>query len=133
MISASTQETETLATEMATVIPEDQILALYGELGAGKTTFVRGLARAWRIIDPVTSPSYNILAIYRGERTLLHLDAYRLESEKQIEDLMLEEFFTSPYCLAIEWPENLGDWLSPHCWKLRLENHDENHRFIQLV
>lgn len=133
VISASATDTETLARTLAALVPEDHIIALYGEMGAGKTTFIRGLASAWKIREPVTSPTYTILAIYQGERNLLHLDAFRLENENDSEELMIDEFLLSPYCLAIEWPENLGDGLSDTCWKLKLEIRDETRRFIQMV
>jgi tRNA threonylcarbamoyladenosine biosynthesis protein TsaE len=133
IISTSDTETENLARTLASQIPEDHTLALYGDLGSGKTTFIRGLASAWKINEPVTSPTYNILAIYRGERTLLHLDAFRLENQYEIEELMIDEFLSSPYCLAIEWPDNLENWLSDTCWKLKLEIRDETKRFIQML
>ena len=133
LISTSDAETEAIARTLASQIPEDLTLALYGELGAGKTTFIRGLASAWKINEPVTSPTYNILAIYRGDRTLLHLDAFRLENQSEIEELMIDEFLSSPYCLAIEWPENLENWLSDACWKLKLEIHDKTKRFIKIL
>ena len=133
IISTSDVETEAIARTLASQIPDDMILALYGELGAGKTTFIRGLASAWKINEPVTSPTYNILAIYRGDRTLLHLDAFRLESQSEIEELMIDEFLSSPYCLAIEWPENLENWLSDACWKLKLEFYDKTKRFIKIL
>ncbi len=133
IISTSDAETEAIARTLASQIPEDLTLALYGELGAGKTTFVRGLASAWKINEPVTSPTYNILAIYRGDRTLLHLDAFRLENQSEIEELMIDEFLSSPYCLAIEWPENLESWLLDACWKLKLEIHDKTKRFIKIL
>jgi len=133
IISTSDTETEAIAKTLASQIPEDLTLALYGELGAGKTTFIRGLASAWKINKPVTSPTYNILAIYRGDRTLLHLDAFRLESQSEIEELMIDEFLSSPYCLAIEWPENLENWLSDACWKLKLEFYDKTKRFIKIL
>ncbi len=133
IISTSDVETEAIARTLASQIPEDLTLALYGELGAGKTTFIRGLASAWKINEPVTSPTYNILAIYRGDRILLHLDAFRLENQSEIEELMIDEFLSSPYCLAIEWPENLENWLPDACWKLKLEIHDKTKRFIKML
>jgi len=59
----------------------------------------------------VTSPTFSIYTLYRGDRTLVHLDAYRLESAQEIDDLLLEDFLTTPYCLAIEWPEKIVTWV----------------------
>ncbi|HBR95114.1 MAG TPA: tRNA (adenosine(37)-N6)-threonylcarbamoyltransferase complex ATPase subunit type 1 TsaE, partial [Opitutae bacterium] len=76
--SQTANETEALAGRVAALLPPDAVLALHGDLGAGKTTFVRGLARAWDIQEAVTSPTYNLYTIYQGSRQLIHLDAYRL-------------------------------------------------------
>ena len=109
--TASAEETETLAAEFAAKLPPDTTLALHGDLGVGKTTFVRGLARGLGISGDVTSPTFSIYTLYRGSRTLVHLDAYRLTSPQEIDDLLLEDFLTSPYCLAIEWPEKIASWV----------------------
>jgi tRNA threonylcarbamoyladenosine biosynthesis protein TsaE len=109
--TASAAETQALATELAAVLPPDITLALHGDLGVGKTTFVQGLARGFGIADAVTSPTFNIYTVHRGQRTLVHLDAYRIEHPRQIEDLLLEDFLTSPWCLAVEWPEKIPSWL----------------------
>lgn len=107
----SAEETERLAAQFAAELPADTTLALHGDLGVGKTTFVRGLARGLGIDGEVTSPTFSIYTLYRGDRTLVHLDAYRLESAQEIDDLLLEDFLTSPYCLAIEWPEKIDTWV----------------------
>ena len=109
--TASAEETESIAAELARELPVDVTLALHGDLGVGKTTFVRGLAHGLEIKGTVTSPTFSIYTLYHGQRTLLHLDAYRLETSQEIEDLLLEDFLTSPYVLAIEWPEKITDWI----------------------
>jgi tRNA threonylcarbamoyladenosine biosynthesis protein TsaE len=111
--TASAMQTKELAVLLAKMIPENHTIALYGDLGTGKTTFVKGLAHAWNIKEPVTSPTFNIFSVYKGQRNLIHLDAYRLKNEEQFHDLMLEEFLTPPFCLAIEWPEKVSSYLSP--------------------
>lgn len=111
VITHSAEETEQLAASFLQSLPPDSTIALYGELGVGKTTFVRGLARAMGINDDITSPTYNIYYLYRGKTNLLHLDAYRLENETQYDELLIDDFLITPYILAIEWPENLGSRL----------------------
>jgi len=82
---------------------------------------VQGLARGLGVKEQVTSPTFAIYSVYQGEkRKLVHLDAYRLEHERQLEDLLLEEFLTSPWCLAVEWPEKVGAWLPPGAWHVTL-------------
>ena len=121
------------AAELATHLPPEVTIALHGDLGVGKTVFVKGLARGWGITDTVTSPTFNLFSIYLGERQLLHLDAYRLESPEAVEDLLIEEFLRPPYCLAVEWPEKTGDWLPPDAWHFELSLTSGGAHLIQLL
>src|SRR5690606_15744647 len=94
----SAAETQQWGRTLAAALPPDATLALHGDLGVGKTTFVQGLAQGLGVRENVTSPTFNLFTVYRGtERTLLHLDAYRLENERQVDALMLEDFLVSPY------------------------------------
>lgn len=119
-VTRSAAETRALATELGRALPADTTLALHGNLGVGKTTFVQGLARGLGIADTVTSPTFNIFTLHRGRTNLLHLDAYRLESSRQVEDLLLSDFMISPWCLAVEWPDKIADWLPPDTLHLEL-------------
>lgn len=128
--TGSAEKTRALAAELAAALPPDATLALHGDMGVGKTTFVQGLAQGLGVKEHVTSPTFAIYSVYAGtSRTLVHLDAYRLENERQLEPLLLEEFLVSPYCLAVEWPEKTGAWLPPDAWHLTLEIVDgDKHR-----
>lgn len=130
----SAEETRSLALRLAQALPVDATLALHGNLGVGKTTFVQGLAKGFGVTDTVTSPTFNIFTLHRGgTRTLVHLDAYRLENDLQIESLMLDDFLTSPYCLAVEWPEKIAAWLPKDALHLTLSILDENRHHVQLA
>jgi len=108
----SAEATRSLAAQFAATLPPDTTLALHGDMGVGKTTFVQGLAQGLGVHEHVTSPTFAIYSVYRGAgRTLVHLDAYRLENEAQIEALLLDEFLVSPWVLAVEWPERIARWL----------------------
>lgn len=120
VVTAAAEETRALAAEFAAMLPPDSTLALHGNLGVGKTTFVQGLARGLGITDAVTSPTFNIFTLHRGPTTLVHLDAYRLETARQVDDLLLSDFLVSPWCLAVEWPEQIADWLPPGTLHLEL-------------
>ena len=120
ILTASAEETRLLAVELAAALPPDATLALHGDLGVGKTTFVQGLAHGFGVSEQVTSPTFTIFALHRGSRTLIHLDAYRLNNAGQLDALMLEDFLVTPYCLAIEWPENVEAWLPPATFHLDL-------------
>jgi tRNA threonylcarbamoyladenosine biosynthesis protein TsaE len=109
--TTSAEATRALGARLAAALPADATLALHGDLGVGKTTLVQGLAQGLGITGPVTSPTFNILHLYHGSRTLVHLDAYRLEGAHQVNELMLDDFLASPYCLAVEWPDRIAAWL----------------------
>jgi len=112
--TASAEETQDIARQFAKVLPVDSTLALHGNLGVGKTTFVQGLARGLNISEVVTSPTFNIYSVHRSAQwNLVHLDAYRLENARQVDDLLLEDFLVTPWCLAIEWPEKIARWIPP--------------------
>ena len=125
-------QTRALAAELAAALPPDTTLALHGDMGVGKTTFVQGLAQGLGIAEHVTSPTFGIYSVYHGKsRRLVHLDAYRLVSEHQIDALMLEEFLVSPWVLAVEWPEKIGPALPDEAWHLTLSIVDgEKHRVV---
>jgi tRNA threonylcarbamoyladenosine biosynthesis protein TsaE len=130
----SAEATRALAARLAPALPPDQTLALHGDLGVGKTTFVQGLARGLGIAATITSPTFNIFTLHRGRaRTLVHLDAYRLENARQIETLMLEDFLASPWCLAVEWPENIAAWLPAGTWHLALSIESASRHHIRLA
>lgn len=132
--TASAGETHALAGELAPALPRDCVLALHGNLGVGKTTFVQGLARGFGIHETVTSPTFNIFTLHRSpQMTLVHLDAYRLEGAQQVEDLMLDDFLTSPFCLAVEWPEKIADWLPANAVHLTLSIVDGDRHRVQLT
>lgn len=132
--TACAKETRALAEELAAGLPADTVLCLHGTLGAGKTTFVQGLAAGWGIHDNVTSPTFNLYHLYQGERLLCHLDAYRLENPAEAEDLLLDEILVPPWCLAVEWPENIAAHLPGDAWHLYLEGSAERpqHRHLLL-
>ncbi len=121
VVTGSAAETRRLGARLAAVLPPDATLALHGDLGVGKTTFVQGLAHGFGFDGPVTSPTFNILHLYPGApaapgagpatRVLLHLDAYRLTNAHDLAELMLDDFLVSPYCLAVEWPDRIAAWL----------------------
>ena len=130
--TSTPEESQQLAAEIAAALPDEAILTLEGDLGAGKTTFVKGLARQWKIAGPVTSPTFNIFSIYHGDRALLHMDAYRLDpSSDAIDELMLEDFMNPPYCLAIEWPSHLGELPWPATLALHFEIAPDQSRLIR--
>src|SRR5688572_10893341 len=99
--SDSSAETERLGAELAAALRPGDVVLVSGELGSGKTTFVRGAARALGVTDPVTSPTFTIGQIYRGPVEVAHLDLYRLQA---IDPSILEDYVTPDRITFIEWP-----------------------------
>lgn len=129
----SAEATRALAARFAAELPPDTTLALHGDMGVGKTTFVQGLAQGLGVHEHVTSPTFAIYSVYRGAgRTLVHLDAYRLENEAQIEALLLDEFLVSPWVLAVEWPERIAGWLPAHTIHLTLSIVEGDRHHVRL-
>ncbi len=125
-------ETVKTAVEFASFVPKNTTLALHGDLGAGKTTFIKGLAQAWQISETVTSPTFNLYTIYQGTRQLVHLDAYRLDSGADMDALMIHDFLSEPWCLAIEWPERIAEELPENVWHLYLSIGPDKQHCIRL-
>ena len=133
VLTETAEESRALAAAWAPCLPIDATVALHGDLGAGKTTWVQGLAAGFGIRGPVTSPSYTIYMLHSGgSRMLAHLDAYRLGSAAEAEALLLEEFLVSPWCLAIEWPERLPGWIASDAWHLEFGIEADGRHSIRL-
>ena len=129
-VTHSEDETATVARELAAIVQAGDVILLSGNLGAGKTAFVRGLA-AGLGIDPeeVSSPTFTLVHEYRGGRlTLYHADLYRLD-RVATEDLGLEEMGVADGVLAIEWPDRLSHAL-PGAYRVEIQIVDEGTRNI---
>ena len=118
--TSSAEETIVIGEQLAKELAADASLALYGDLGVGKTTLVKGIAQGLGITKNITSPTFNLFSIYQGEKQLVHLDAYRLSQEQSIDNLMIEDFLRSPYLCVIEWPDNVPELIDKKTLKLEL-------------
>ena len=108
LISKSPAETETLGEQFGRAARRGQVIALSGDLGAGKTQFVRGLARGLGILGRVHSPTFTLVNEYGGGRLkLFHLDLYRLETAEQILSAGIEEYLSPDGVSVVEWAERL--------------------------
>jgi tRNA threonylcarbamoyladenosine biosynthesis protein TsaE len=109
--TSDSRQTEALGAELAAALDDGDVVLVVGELGAGKTTFVRGAARALGVTDPVTSPTFSIGHRYRGRDgagrglTVSHLDLYRLEGLAHEEPDLLDDYLGPGRIAFVEWPE----------------------------
>ena len=111
-ITRSAEETEALGERLAQTLTGGEVVAYFGELGAGKTAFTRGLARGLGISMRVTSPTYTIVNEYSGGRLpLFHFDMYRLGSSEELFNIGWEDYLVRGGVVAVEWSENVKDAL----------------------
>ena len=108
----SADETQALGQKLASRLAPGDVIAYFGDLGAGKTAFTRGLAQGLGITDPVTSPTYTIVNEYlSGRIPLCHFDMYRLSSSDELFDIGWEDYLSRGGVCAVEWSENVEDAL----------------------
>jgi tRNA threonylcarbamoyladenosine biosynthesis protein TsaE len=129
--SASSDATEEIAALLARELGPGDVVTISGELGSGKTTFVRGACRALGVTAPVTSPTYTIGHRYEGDPDVSHLDLYRFTAVSAPEWADLEPYFDDAI-VFVEWPEAAGSGLPPVRAAVRLEHVDERSRLIAI-
>ncbi len=128
-------ETRKLGERIGAVATAGTVLALYGDLGSGKTSFVQGLGRGLGVPDNyyITSPSYTLINEYPGRLLLFHIDLYRITDAVDIEDIGLYEILEEDGVVAIEWAERMGKDLPPNHVKLQFEIIDDKTRKISII
>jgi tRNA threonylcarbamoyladenosine biosynthesis protein TsaE len=131
VVTASGAETEALGAKLAAGLHAGDVVAVAGELGAGKTTFVRGACRALGVTAPVTSPTFTIGHRYVAPVPVAHLDLYRLTAISAEDWGDLEPYFDGTIAF-VEWPEHAGAWLPPVRATVTLAHLDELHRSIRV-
>ena len=134
--TATAEETRDLAAGFAATLPPGTVILLEGELGAGKTCFAQGLARACGVRRPVTSPTFTLVNEYPGTvRPFAHMDLYRLASEDEASTLGLDDYFDRyPGLVAIEWPGRAPSFLPAAAWRVTLAHDpDPSHPDARLV
>lgn len=127
--SRSPEQTRRIGMRLGGLLEPGDLVCLQGELGAGKTTLVQGLAQGWGSLDPVSSPTFVLVNEYRrpaGSR-LFHMDAYRLESGAEAAELDLD-WMLAEGALVVEWPERVGNVLPDQALKIELEPVAEEQR-----
>lgn len=135
-LTHSAAETIALGRKLATQLSPPLIVLLRGDLGAGKTTLVKGIAEGFQAASArdVTSPTFTLVHEFRGPRaTLYHIDLYRIDTERELETLGLDDLLATDSILLIEWGEKFPRFLRDRNVEIVLERVGENDRRIQLT
>lgn len=130
-ISKNQDDTKALAATITEDLKNGDVILLYGDLGAGKTTFVQGVAAKLGITERVNSPTFNILKLYfNNTLNLFHIDAYRLENNE--EDIGLDEYIGANGVALIEWPNHIAHLLPSEHLKITITYISLNERLIKV-
>lgn len=131
-VASSVEEVETIAQHLAVQLDSSTIICFFGDLGTGKTTFVKALAAALGAQVPVNSPTFQYLNIYSGKIPVYHFDLYRLKSSEEFFLLGFDEFFGKGV-VCIEWAERIGDSIPENAIRIFLSHEGGNSRTIKIV
>jgi len=131
--SESAEATRRLGEAIAARVEPGDTILLEGDLGAGKTTLVQGIAHGLGVPVPATSPTFTLIHELRGGRMpLYHVDLYRISRDQDLEDLGLEDLMDGDGVLAVEWGDRLGHLLPPSYLRITIERSCEDRRLIHL-
>jgi tRNA threonylcarbamoyladenosine biosynthesis protein TsaE len=134
IISRNAADTFAVGRWLAERIRAGDVVALTGELGAGKTCLVKGIAAAFGIAQPITSPTFTLIHEYTGGRLpLYHIDLYRVDSIEQALAIGIEDYLQPDGITVIEWAEKIGSLLPASATRVRLEITDETERRIEVA
>ncbi len=135
-ISKSVRETELIAADIAKGLQGGEVIALSGNLGAGKTVLVRGLAIALGLKDNISSPTFVLLKVYnlnyKKIKRFIHVDCYRLEGQEDLHDIGLGDYLANPENLVvIEWADRIKN-LPANTMRINMEYIDDKNRRLQI-
>ncbi len=136
-ITNDPKQTKQIGKNIAKIIKRDkkyfsQVILLTGDLGAGKTVFVKGLAEGLKIDFDITSPTFNLINEYKGNPGLIHMDFYRIDRKEELIQLGLEEYLEMENVKAIEWPQLVFDYLEDDFIFIKIISLDKNKREITI-
>lgn len=125
-ISKSADETKRIAAEITKKLKPGSVICMYGDLGAGKTAFVQGMAQELGISEPVTSPTFTIVNEYCGTIPLYHFDVYRIGSSDEMYEIGFDEYTGGDGICVIEWAELIEDILPEDSIRITIRKNIEN-------
>jgi len=133
IITKSPEETKKIGKEVGKLARPGDLLAFYGELGAGKTCFIQGISQELEVKDYVTSPSFTIVNEYQGKIPIYHFDLFRLNNAEEILELGYEEYFYGEGLTVIEWAEKIEQLLPKEHLKIDIKFKDHYKRTISFI
>jgi tRNA threonylcarbamoyladenosine biosynthesis protein TsaE len=130
----SSEETEAAGANFAASLRGNEIIAFFGDLGAGKTTFLKGMISALTGCSPaeITSPTFNYLNIYEGKIPVYHFDLYRLKAAEQFEGAGFSEYLNAGGICCLEWAEKIATKLPPGTIRITMEHQGLDNRLIKI-
>ena len=132
-ITNSARQTRELGKKLAQEMLSVSVVAMYGDLGAGKTAFISGVAEGFCCRQKASSPTYNIVNEYYGTRRVCHFDMYRITDSDRLYEIGWEEYIESDALCLVEWSENIEDALPQDAWKIVIEKLSETDRKIRVI
>ena len=133
-LSNSALETENLARKFASKLKGNEVIAFYGDLGAGKTAFTRGVADFFGLKDEVSSPTFALVNEYSSEKVkIYHFDMYRINSADDLETTGFFDYMDEDTVLAVEWSENIAEELPEDALRIDIQRIDEDSREISIT
>lgn len=135
MISNSDNETRSFGRQLGKVLPKNSIVCFFGDLGAGKTTLIKGIVSAVTEIpeEHVNSPTFTYLNIYPGTIPIYHFDLYRIDNPEDFLHMGFEDFFSSEGICCIEWSERIQELLPKRALRVTISHLSEDTRKIELL
>ena len=125
--------TDAFGEEIGKLLRAGDVIAFYGDLGAGKTTFIRGLAKGMNLDARVSSPTFTIVNEYLGEVPLFHFDMYRLADSDELFEIGWEDYIERGGVCAVEWSENVDDIFTSDTIRIKIEKLGETKRQIEIT
>jgi tRNA threonylcarbamoyladenosine biosynthesis protein TsaE len=136
VITHSAEETIALGRSLAPILTPPKLVLLRGNLGAGKTTLVKGIARAFDAAqeDDVTSPTFTLIHEYRGPQVhVYHIDLYRIDTPRQLETLGLDDLIAENSILLLEWGEKFQRFINERDVEIQIEHQGEDERRVRIL
>ena len=127
-------ELELAATSLLELINDNNIICFHGEMGVGKTTFIKEICKKLGVEDVVSSPTFSIINEYltENDESVYHFDFYRIEKEEEVFDIGYEEYFYQGNLCLIEWPEKISSIIPENIIKVQITRSDEQ-RIIEII